>query len=132
VVEDHLEVLEDRRGEFVGLVEDEGERFFLFAEQMCEPVLNGLEHGGLAMRRVDLESVAELAVELENADGGEAEVGKFIEVSVKGSGEASKGEGFAETGRGGEDADTAYGVEVVEAGDHFPVVGGGEGVFFGE
>ena len=124
VVENHFEVFEYGSGEFMSLIENEQEWFFLLLEQMIQAVLNNAEHGRFAVGSVDAKGVAELAVELHGADGGKAEVGNFVEVTVDGFGEAAECVRFAETGRRSEHADAADIFEIGEPGGHFLMVVG--------
>ena len=108
----------------MGLIKNQQKRFLLLLEQMIQAVLNNAEHGRFAVGSVDAEGVAELAVELHGADGGEAEVGNFVEVTVDGFGEAAESICFAEAGGRSEYADTADIIEIVESGGHFLMVVG--------
>jgi len=129
IVQDHLQIFEDRVGKLMGLVEHEDERLLPVLEQMEQPVLDGLEHGRLPMGRVDGQGMAELAVKLRDADGGKADISQAMEVPVKGIGEALKCKRLPEARHGSKDADAADVLEISEAGGSFFEILGREGIF---
>ena len=119
VVHEHLDILQDAGGEVLCLIDCQEEGLLLVLVEVEYLLLYGAEHPRLAAPWLYPQDRAELAVELHDADRGEADVLHMVEVGVEALCEAAQGEGFAHAGACGEQPDSPCVLEVVQPGRHF-------------
>ncbi len=103
VVHEHLDILQDAGGEVLCLIDCQEEGLLLVLVKVEDLLLHGTEHAGLAAPRLYPQDRAELAVELHDADGGEADVLHVVEVWVEALCKAAQGEGLAHAGACGKE-----------------------------
>ncbi|EOS20833.1 hypothetical protein C806_04822 [Lachnospiraceae bacterium 3-1] len=103
VVHEHLDILQDAGGEVLCLIDCQEEGLLLVPVKVKDLLLHGTEHAGLAAPWIYPQDRAELAVELHDADGGEADVLHVVEVWVEALCKAAQGEGLAHAGACGKE-----------------------------
>ena len=103
VVHEHLDILQNAGREVLRLIDCQEEGLLLVLVKVEDLLLHGTEHAGLAAPRFWPQDRAELAVELHDADGGEADVLHVVEVWVEALCKAAQGEGLAHAGACGKE-----------------------------
>lgn len=103
VVHEHLDILQNAGREVLRLIDCQEEGLLLVLVKVEDLLLHGTEHAGLAAPRFWPQDRAELAVELHDADGGEADVLHVAEVWVEALCKAAQGEGLAHAGACGKE-----------------------------
>ncbi len=118
IVHEHLDILQDAGGEVLCLIDCQEEGLLLVLVKVEDLLLYGAEHARLAAPWLHPQDRAELAVELHDADGGEADVLHVVEVGVKAPCKAAQGEGLAHAGACGEQPDAPGVLQVIQTGRH--------------
>ena len=118
VVHEHLDILQDTGGEVLCLVDGKEERLFLFPVEIEYLFLYSPEHAGFTAFWLYAQGRAELAVELHDADGGEAEIFHVVKIRVKAFRKAAQGKGLAHAGAGGKKPYAPCVFQVIQTGEH--------------
>ncbi len=130
IIHQHLDIVQDAGGEVLRFIHCQKERLALLLVEIPDLLLDGFEHPRFPTLVTDTQRGAELAVELHDTDGGQADVFHVVQVRVQAFCETAEAEGFPHAGTGSKKPDPPGILQIIQALCHLCHVPGEEAVFF--